>query len=136
MCRGPICNYFATATAHCVKGKFAAGETFQQTGQLDLVGWRERATIESFADQIRRASAGRRNQDREAGCHCFIYHQTPLFAQTGMDKNRGETVIVRQRLVALLAGKYHVLAQPKFLDQNLRPFLQRPASDQVDKLRL
>jgi hypothetical protein len=130
MCRCKTRNDTPTFRSHFFETP--GGETrhiyHQPTDIFDRFGI-ERKPVFPFSHKIRHTTASIRNDYRQARCHGFINHKTPLFRRARVHERISERIVCWKFSILDESSQVHVTMQPEVGDQAADISLQRPITE-------
>src|SRR4029453_13919411 len=86
-------------------------------------------SVFTFSHQIRHTAASIRNDYRQARCHSFIDHKTPLFRNTRVHEHISERIVGWQFSILNEARQVDATMQPEVRDQATEISLERPITE-------
>src|SRR5207249_12174814 len=89
----------------------------------------ERKSVVPFSHKIGHTTASIRNNYRQARCHGFINHKTPLFRRARVHEHISKRIVCWKFSILDESRQVHVTMQPEVRDQATDISLQRPITE-------
>jgi len=89
----------------------------------------KRKPVFTFSHKIGYTAASIRNDYRQACCHGFINHKTPLFGRARVHERISERIVCWKFSILNESSQVHVTMQPEVRDQATDISLQRPITE-------
>src|SRR5947208_12934950 len=89
----------------------------------------KRKSVLTFSHKIRHTAASTRNDHRQACCHRFINHETPLFCRARVHEHISKRIVCWKFSILDESRQVHVTMQPELRDQAREISLQRPITE-------
>src|SRR6266480_1848066 len=130
MCRCKTLDDTSAFPSHLVQAPLreAAHVQHQFTEVFHRAGIKGKSVF-SFSHQIRHTAASIRNDHRQACCHSFVDHKTPLFRNARVHEYISERIVCWKFSILNEARQVHVTMQPEVKDQATEISLQRPIAE-------